>query len=229
MSRLSGPKRKKLFEQLVRRDGPVCFIGGESGTAKTLLIDHLNNMNSDNRLSNLHIMCRSMNVVKNPRHRSRKQSSVYMEEAEPEKTRINSAEFAKNLQSEPDFRHWLFAEVWRNGRVEWEEALDCGASIARCSQETIRRYLKKEASRVRPYRVVEDQETKTKYVVFRENWEQVRRKEEERRANDRLSSEGVKQVLENSGIARLGARRKAGKVPQEAGTGSQAGPGEGQQ
>lgn len=144
-----------------------------------------------------------------------------MNESEPEKTRINSAEFAKNLQSEPDFRHWLFSEVWRNGRVEWEEALDCGAAIGRCSQETVRRYLKKETSRVRPYRVMEDEETKTKYVVFRENWDRARRKEEERRANDRFSSEGVKQILENSGIARAGAPRKAGKIPLGAATGNQ--------
>lgn len=200
MSRMSGPRRKKAYEFLARRDGECCFIGGESGSKDTLVIDHADNDNRNNRLVNLHIICPSMNAVKNPRGRvRRKLSSVCVSEAalKMESAQPSSAEFKKNLQAEPDFRHWLFTEIWRKGRLPLEEVIDCGAALARCSQESIRRYLRKECSRVRIYEIVEDSETKQKFVQFKPEWESHRKQEEQRRNNDRFAGNWREELIKD--------------------------------
>ena len=186
---MSGPKRKKMYEYLAKRDGECCFIAGEHGTKQTLVIDHADNNNGNNSRVNLHLMCISMNAAKNPRGRGRKKlSSVCVSVSEElskiESAQASSAEFKKNLQSEPDFRHWLFLEIWRKGRLPLDEVIDCGAAVARCSQETIKRYLRKECSRVRLYQIVEDTDNNRRFVQFNPEWEAHRKKEEERRQID---------------------------------------------
>lgn len=184
MSRMNGPKRKKRYELLARKEGEYCFIGGEPGTKVSLVIDHADNNNANNKRSNLHLICRSMNSAKNPRGSSkRKRSSacvsVNNDASGSEPVQV-SAELKKNLQAEPDFRHWLFIEIWRKGRLSLIEVINCGAAIARCSQSAIRRYLDKESSRVRIYVIVEDPETKERFVQFRPYWERCRKLEERR-------------------------------------------------
>ena len=190
MARMSGPKRKKLYQRLVLRDGECCYIGGEPGNSKTLVIDHADNDHSNDALANLHLFCRSMNQVKNPRGRGHKMLSsvcvcVCEGLAELESNLTISAEFKKNQQAEPDFRHWLFAEVWRKGSLSLDDAIDCGAAVAHCSQETIKRYIRKECSRVRPYQVIEDVGEKKKLIKLRSDWQRHREKEVARRNLDR--------------------------------------------
>jgi len=192
MARMNGPKRKKIYRQLVQRDGEVCFIGGEPLNAERSVIDHLDNDNSNNEMSNLHLMCRSMNSVKNPRGKTKKskvQSSVCMCAEtgmdQYDRIRSNSAEFVKNQQAEPAFKHWLFVELVHHYRILLEEAINSGAAIARCSQETIKRYLKKETSKVRLYQLIEDNETKEIFIEFKPKWTGFRRKEEERKELDK--------------------------------------------
>jgi hypothetical protein len=181
-----------MYEFLAHRDGEYCFIGGESGNDQTLVIDHADNDNSNNDPSNLNLICRSMNAAKNPRGRSRKKMSSVCVNVREELLRAefalpSSAEFKKNLQSEPDFRHWLFLEIWRKGRLPLDEVIDCGAAVARCSQESIKRYLRKECSRVRLYEIVNDETPRQKFVQLRGEWEQHRQNEEKRRNNDRYA------------------------------------------
>jgi len=178
---MTGPKRKRIYEELVRRDGECCYIGGEKGTFETLVIDHLDNNPKNNNRKNLHLVCRSINHAKNPRGRSRKQSFVCVSGDMNEDPRPSSAEMAKNLQSEPDFRHWLFMEIWRKGGLELDDVIYSGAAAARCSPETVRRYTKTQTRRLRPFDVIEDLDSKTKHVVFRLKWEKAREKEENRR------------------------------------------------
>jgi hypothetical protein len=187
MSRMSGPKRKRFYDILARRDGEYCFIGGEPGTRETLEIDHADGDRSHNCLPNLHLVCPSINSMKNPRGRGKKKLSsvcVSVCEDELEPAPPASAEFRKNLQSEPAFRHFLFIEVWRRGMVPIDELIDCGAAAARCSQETVKRYLRKECSHVRLYEVVDDPESKQRSVRFRPEWERHRQKELKRRELD---------------------------------------------
>src|SRR5258708_2304923 len=142
---MNSRNRKKFFQLIVQRDGgPYCFIGGERLTYETAIIDHFTNRSDDNRLENLHLLCRSMNSVKNPRGRDKRHKvlspmsgNIYVQMFETERLRTNSVELLKNMQAEPDFRHWLFWKVVHDGKVFFEDALDAGAAFARCSQETV--------------------------------------------------------------------------------------------
>ena len=101
--------------------------------------------------------------------------------------RTNSVEIIKNLQAEPDFRHWLFWKIIRDRKVLFEDALDAGAAFARCSQETVRRYLKKEISEVRLYSLIEEPESKKKLVVFKPELSICRGWQEEKERHKRFS------------------------------------------
>jgi hypothetical protein len=201
---MSGPRRKKMYEFLARRDGERCYIGGEPGNFNTLVLDHADNDNANNDPRNLHLVCRFINGLKNPRGRGKRKmlSSVYVSvtgsDSMLEPARTLSAEFKKNQEAEPAFRHWIFSETWTKGELPLDEAIDCGAATANCSQESTKRYVRKETSRVRLYEIVENAETKQKVIRFRKEWETHRLKEEKRR-NDALAGgwarKQVKEVL----------------------------------
>ncbi len=185
---MNGPRRQKLFDLIAHRDGNVCFIGGEEGNFATLVIDHWDNNNAHNSLRNLHLLCRSMNSIKNgrgPDHRHNLRSSLYVCDKSSGDVRpeliIRHAEFKKNLTSEPAFKHWLFEMVVKSGKVEFEEVLNSGAAIARCSQETIRRYLAKETSKVRLYAIECDRRTHEKYVRLKPSWNNFRASNESKK------------------------------------------------
>jgi hypothetical protein len=208
---MSGSKRKRIYESLARRDGEYCFIGGEPGTLRTLVIDHADNDNSNNRPSNLHLLCRSINQAKNPRGRGKKKLSsvcVRVCEDELELAPPASAEFRKNLQSEPAFRHFLFIEIWRKGMVPVDELIDCGAAVARCSQESVRRYLRKECSRVRLYEVVDDPESKQRSVRFKPEWDRHRQKELKRRQLDWQAQNWRKDQIKDVSFIQRDAKKK---------------------
>src|SRR5689334_15526294 len=122
MSRMSGPARRYWYEFLLQRDGERCFIGGEAGRPESLIIDHFNGNDSDNRPSNLHLLCRQMNSVKNPRGNAVLRqhpdedhllSSMHVRRVESEEAvksimrKAQSAELIKNLAFEANFKHWL--------------------------------------------------------------------------------------------------------------------------
>jgi hypothetical protein len=184
---MSGPKRKKVYEMLARRDGERCFIGGEPLTFETGRIDHWNNINSDNRPRNQHIICPSMNSVKNPRGPSRVRpkgeilSSVSVNRAEvdgivrPQMVKVQSAEFLKNMQSEPNFRHWLFYQIVHLGQLKLDEVVACGAEFTGLSPQTIRRYLDKLTSRIGLYRYQEANEGGKMMISLKPKWETFRR------------------------------------------------------
>lgn len=189
---MSGPRRKKMYEYLCHRDGERCFIGGELGNNSTLVIDHADNDNSNNHPSNLHLVCYSINTAKDPRGRGRRKLSSVRVSACEELYRIESAlptsaTLKKNQQAEPDFRHWLFLEVWRDGRLLLEDVIDSGAAYANCSQDAIKRYIRKECSRVRIYEMVKDHNMGREYIQFKSEWEEHRKKAEARKTLDRIA------------------------------------------
>lgn len=217
MSRMSGPKRKKIYSRLAKHYGEFCFIGGERGDTDTLVIDHWDNYNSNNDFSNFHLMCRSMNAVKNPRGRGRKQR-ILSSERESEKAgilepvRSTSAEFVKNQRSEPAFRHWLFMEIIKYGRLELNDVINTGAAVAGCGQQAIRRYLAKETSRVRLYQIIKDTETGFFFVEFRPKWGKFRQKLVEDRLLDKQSENWKDELLEDSIFVDEEARRMMKEV-----------------
>lgn len=184
MSRMSGPARKRIYQMLVKRDGEVCYIGGEPGTSETLVIDHWNNRNDDNRISNLHLLCRPMNAVKNPRGPGKKtellSSVCVINRMNEEKIKsalppIQSAELLQNLTKEPDFRHWLFHCIVKFVMMELNEVVNSGAELVRCSPRTIDRYLDKLTSSVGMYTLNEESSTGKKLITLKPRWDIFRK------------------------------------------------------
>jgi hypothetical protein len=215
MSRMSGPRRSKIYKFLCQRDGERCFIGTEAGNKETLVVDHWDNDNTHTDPSNLHLICRGMNAVKNPRrsYRGKMQSSVYVcengnhELIEPPKT--VSAEFLKNQIAEPIYLHWLFAEVVQHGRIPISDAIDCGAAIAHVSQVTVARYLKKATCKVGLFQLVEGGEIRDRFVELRPVWATFRKTEEERKKLEKYARNWRKEILDGiPGIAK-GTKRKS--------------------
>lgn len=187
MARMNSRNRRKLIPLLVQRFGGMyCFIGGEELTLEDAVIDHWNNDNSDNRIENLSFLCKSMNSTKNCRGLgNRKQvlspmcGNAYLQMPESERLKINSVEIIKNRQAEPDFKHWLFWKIKHELTISFESVLDGGAAFARCSQETVRRYLKKELSESRMYRMAIHPVSGEKIVALKLEWETFRARQEE--------------------------------------------------
>lgn len=242
MSRMSGPQRKRKYDELVRQDGEFCFIGGEKGDSDTFVIDHWDNDNSNNEPSNLHLMCKSMNSAKNPRGRGKKERILSSEResaseinAAMEPVRSTSAEFVKNQRSEPAFRHWLFMEIIKYGRLELNDVINTGAAVAGCGQQAIRRYLAKETSRVRLYHIVKDSETGHFFVEFRPKWGRFRLKLIENKLLEKQSENWKEELLHNSIFVDEEAKRMMRKSrpdemtrfraePKESGSQNVAGP-----
>lgn len=222
MSRMNSRNRRKNFQMIVEREGGAfCRIGGEPLTFETAVIDHWNNNNDDNRPSNLCLLCKSMNAVKNSRGRDKRHEllspmcgKIDKTVLENERIRTNSIELMKNMQAEPDFRHWLFWKIVHDGKVFFEDALDAGAAFARCSQETIRRYIRKELSEIRPYMKIADPDSKDKIVVFKPEWATFRQRKEDQKHMNRVVKNWKELMQEDafSGLAqREGSTEKVKK------------------
>lgn len=155
---MNSRTRSRLYKILVERDGERCKICNKWGNAHTLVIDHIDNNNSNNQMWNLQLICRSDNARKNPRGPSKRkvQSPVCVSVSEIDKPKANSAEFDRNRKSEPIFRRWIYFEVRRGRRITYDEALDNGAERSGCSQEAIKRYLKKLTCDSGPLRLVKE-------------------------------------------------------------------------
>ncbi|HEX9657766.1 MAG TPA: HNH endonuclease signature motif containing protein [Bacteroidota bacterium] len=155
--------RKRILPILIQRDGRRCNVCKD--TERELVIDHIDNDDSNNELSNLQVLCRRHNYLKNPRRKKGNHShvcvcvgvcvcgnvSASVDRLEQRK----SAELEKSQVAEPSFRHWLYWEMKQQGMMKAEDALNAGAEVAQCSQETVRRYLKKVCSIAGMYDVVD--------------------------------------------------------------------------
>ena len=140
MSRLNSRNRKRLYKLLVIRDGERCKICRMKGDPATLVIDHIDNDNSNNDLENLQLLCRRHNYFKDPRE-APYLSPVCVHEQEAELTRRPTPEHEKSREAQPIFRHWLYATLQKHDSMPYDEVLNSGAEIADVSQHAVRRYL----------------------------------------------------------------------------------------
>ena len=146
MSRMNSRDRKRSYAILKERDGERCRICRRRGNYQTLVIDHIDNDNDNNELWNLQLLCRLDNYFKNPRSLGN-QSTLCVSVDEADGPKVTTAEYEKNLRSEPMFRHWIYDFLKKHNEIEHTEAIDSGAEIVQCSQETIKRYLRKMCSK----------------------------------------------------------------------------------
>jgi hypothetical protein len=186
MARMNKRNHDKYYRILCERDTERCFICHKTTDEVNLVIDHWDGDNSNNVLSNLHLMCQSDNIKKNSRGKGKMMSPVCVSVCDEE--RIFSAEFKRNREAEPKFRHWIYDELRENNQMSFDDVLNNGAEYAGCSQEAIKRYLKKMCSREGIMQIMEDE---------RKKWYVVRKEIEELHPN--ISMEEVK----NTNIKRI--------------------------
>lgn len=161
MANMNKDTHDKLYPILKQRDGEYC-----RGCGKLLaeikedqfLIDHKDNDNSHNELSNLQFLCRSCNYFKNPKS----------EQTELDELEISS-ELKKGEIMENEFRKWVFGRVMLEGNLLVEEALYSGAEIIKGSPVTTQRYVKKMKSPAGLYEVVKLQDSR-KYLRFKKEY-----------------------------------------------------------
>lgn len=144
MPTMNSRTRRRLLPVLFARDGRCCKWCGEELTEKTARIDHVNNDNSDNALTNMQILCHSCNVRKDPRGLGRfnPKRGQGIEHIGDGKQRT-SAELERNKETEPRYRRWLLMMVQKHKFVNGEDAVFGGAEAAHCSPETAKKYLRK--------------------------------------------------------------------------------------
>lgn len=141
MARLNSRQRDDLWNT-------VCFSGQTHGeycrgcgvpvsksrnsTYPQGIIDHIDNDNNNNHLSNLQILCRSCNEIKNPRGFVTSMNRTGMTRAE-----------TTNERAEPQFRKWIFRIISDKSSVSFEDLQNGGAQKFGISPITAERYLNK--------------------------------------------------------------------------------------
>ena len=136
-----------------------------------LEIDHINEDKSDERPENKQLLCKSCNVGKQNRARSKRPSDLRVcvrERMRQEgcsatrvvKTAVDYASGSAEMQAaqlyELPFRRWLMQVLRNTDHVGKEDAIYSGAEITGASITTVDRYLKKLTSSAGPLREARD-------------------------------------------------------------------------
>jgi len=167
VSNMNKKTRDKLYPIIAKRDGEYCKCCGKLPNEGKLEIDHRDNNNSNNSLTNLQLLCRSCNYLKNPRKEP-------FDLCESEKGYdLEESCMTKNKRTEPAFRKFILEEIdksdWHS--LNWSEAIDMGAEKIGISQMTAERYLKKMITKYGQLRLLTAYEHK---VLVRRNVEETK-------------------------------------------------------
>ena len=154
LGRINSRQRKMLYAIiLAKQGGEFCAICGRTrkqlvrdGLTGELCIDHKDNRNNHNHISNLLFLCHSCNTKKN--HPS----------IESPQQRVMTPEMALGKSYEKRFRKWVSGLIQtpeNHGVLQYEFVVNSGAEQIGCSPETIKRYLKKLTSEAGAYEWLE--------------------------------------------------------------------------
>jgi hypothetical protein len=151
-------QKLRLFARalLDKRDGRRCKTCGQRPPTVYLEIHHRdhNPHNNPKDGSNWEYECKSDNRKIDPRGKQYRKASF--NSTFPDAPRPTSAEFEKGEICEKIFRHWLKDKCKSQHQVPLEGLDDSAAEVAGCSQQTIKRYLKKCTSGEGEYRLFPD-------------------------------------------------------------------------
>ena len=131
--------RKKVYAYL-KKFGAYCRGCQALESEKELIIDHKDNNNSHNHPSNLQLLCRSCNYIKNPRLAEREPLDVCGGECD---LFSKPTEISINREKEPEFREYVIQQVARNGPMKRRELVNAGSERIGIAQKTAIRYLDK--------------------------------------------------------------------------------------
>jgi len=137
VSKMNGLTRIKFYNIIVERDGEYCRCCGVLAEERQLVIDHKDNNNKDNDLSNLQLLCRSCNYLKNPRGPVDECVSEY---------KSGATEIQINQRKEPAFKKFVYHELNEYGEVSEHDLINAGAEDIGISPVTAKRYLDKMCS-----------------------------------------------------------------------------------
>jgi len=137
VSNMNGLTRKKLYPLIAVRDGEYCRCCGALPSERQLVIDHRDNNDPSNDLSNLQILCRACNYLKNPRRPLDNVSECLNDD---------ETELQKSQRTEPFFRKFVMHELNELNEVPELELINSGSEDVGISPVTAKRYLNKMCS-----------------------------------------------------------------------------------
>ncbi len=152
MSKMNGTTRKRFYMFLVKRDGEICKHCDKCPPEVNLVIDHIDNNNDNNSPSNLQLLCRRCNYLKNPRR------PFDLSEREDE----DETELQKSRRIRPLIRKFILHEVNERRVLPEKELQDGGAELHSCSQQTVQRVIDSMCS---PYGTLERVKTSGVYFI----------------------------------------------------------------
>jgi len=134
VSNMNGVTRKKLYRIISMRDGEYCSVCKITSIDAQLVIDHIDNNNSNNDLDNLQLLCRRHNYLKNPRP---------LDDCVSDSNQEDESEINVNRSKEPLFRSFIYGELNEKGKVPLKDIINSGAEHVGISPVTAKRYLDK--------------------------------------------------------------------------------------
>lgn len=139
------------------------FILITIGKNDKLVIDHIDNSNENNDLSNLQLLCRGCNTLKNHWRKM-----PFIEDLP------DSPTYKKSKQNEFRFRQYAMGRLLEpevNNFVHWDSIIQDGAEFCQCSEQAIKNYLSKMiAPREGIFKKVTRQDAQ-EYLTFKERIE----------------------------------------------------------
>jgi HNH endonuclease len=160
--------RKKYYQKLCERDGERCTICRKVPPEVYLEVDHRNGDEADDAWENLQLACRSDNRKKNGRGKGRPKRKYTASTGVLRVDTTMSEELRLSKMYMPKFRHWLYVEMKKRGKMAAKEVIFEGAEAVGCSPYTIRTgYLPMVTSKAGMYRQYPDSSAGLDMVVFR--------------------------------------------------------------
>ena len=137
---MNGPMRKRLYKLVAVRDGEYCRGCSKLPFEGQLVVDHRDNESSNNNPSNLQLLCRRCNFLKNPR---KEPVDLSVSESIHDGT---VTEIDISRRKEPLFRKFAIHVVNEHDEVPQNDIINAGAEEIGISPVTARRYLDKMCS-----------------------------------------------------------------------------------
>ena len=160
------PLRQKWYKYLCERDGERCHVCVRMPPEVYLEIHHVDGNKHNNSIdgSNYELLCRHDHHLKHPRGKAH----GTVQYGVPDLGRELTPEMQVNKRCEWAWRHWLYDELKKRGRITAQEAIFSGAEVVGCSPETIRqRYLPKACSAAGMFRRFNDDTAGMDMIAFR--------------------------------------------------------------
>lgn len=154
MGNINSRMRKKAYKFLKSTTGAFCKMCQIHESEKELVIDHIDNNNSNNNPSNWQFLCRKCNYIKNPRLAEREPlDSVGVSECVSLNYQTPN-EITINREKEPLFRECIEQIISKNIEFEKSDLINSGAERVGISIKTSRRYLDKMCSSAGNYQII---------------------------------------------------------------------------